>query len=128
MLILDLWGISFHPAVVVGSGNDLLFNSSVGHCAGSMNYPTTNFETTKPKFHEFLTNIRTTFTNTLCLFVLLSFSSESIWLVIRNRKNSEFVFLELAFGEQDTTSLSSIPSLQKMPTSFLFREKGTFED
>jgi hypothetical protein len=33
MLILDLWGISFHPAVVVGLGNDLLFNSSVGHCA-----------------------------------------------------------------------------------------------
>jgi hypothetical protein len=32
MLILDLWGISFHPAVVIGLGNDLLFNSSVGHC------------------------------------------------------------------------------------------------
>ena len=32
MLILDLWGISFHPAVVVGLGNDILFNSSVGHC------------------------------------------------------------------------------------------------
>ena len=36
MLILDLWGISFHPAVVVGLGNDLLFNSSVGHCATFM--------------------------------------------------------------------------------------------
>jgi hypothetical protein len=34
MLILDLWGISFHHAVVVGSGNDLLFNSILGHCAG----------------------------------------------------------------------------------------------
>ena len=32
MLILDLWGISFHPVVVVGSGNDLLFNFIVGHC------------------------------------------------------------------------------------------------
>ena len=32
MLILDLWGISFHPVVVVGLGNDLLFKSSVGHC------------------------------------------------------------------------------------------------
>ena len=32
MLILDLWGISFHPAVVVGLGNDLLFNSILGHC------------------------------------------------------------------------------------------------
>ena len=33
MLILDLWGISFHPVVVVGLGNDLLFNFIVGHCA-----------------------------------------------------------------------------------------------
>ena len=32
MLILDPWGISFHPAVVVGLGNDLLFNSILGHC------------------------------------------------------------------------------------------------
>ena len=32
MLILDLWGISFHPAVVVGLGNDLLFNSILAHC------------------------------------------------------------------------------------------------
>ena len=33
MVILDLWGISFHPAVVVGIGNDLLFNSILAHCA-----------------------------------------------------------------------------------------------
>jgi hypothetical protein len=32
MVILDLWGISFHPAVVVGLGNDLLFNSILAHC------------------------------------------------------------------------------------------------
>ena len=32
MLILDLWGISFHPAVVVGLGNDLLFKSVLAHC------------------------------------------------------------------------------------------------
>ena len=32
MLILDLWGISFHPVVVVGLGNDLLFNFLLGHC------------------------------------------------------------------------------------------------
>ena len=32
MLILDLWGISFHPVVVVGLGNDLLFNFIVAHC------------------------------------------------------------------------------------------------
>ena len=32
MLILDLWGINFHPVVVVGLGNDLLFNFIVGHC------------------------------------------------------------------------------------------------
>jgi hypothetical protein len=42
MLILDLWGISFHPAVVVGLGNDLLFNSSVGHCADFL-CPTVSF-------------------------------------------------------------------------------------
>ena len=38
MLILDLWGISFHPVVVVGLGNDLLFNFTVGHC-GMGNVP-----------------------------------------------------------------------------------------
>jgi hypothetical protein len=32
MLILDLWGISFHPVVVIGLGNDLLFNFILGHC------------------------------------------------------------------------------------------------
>jgi hypothetical protein len=32
MLILDLWGISFHPVVVVGLGNDLLFNFILVHC------------------------------------------------------------------------------------------------
>ena len=32
MLILDLCGISIHPAVVVGLGNDLLFNSNLGRC------------------------------------------------------------------------------------------------
>jgi hypothetical protein len=36
MVILDLWGISFHPAVVVGLGNDLLFNSILAHCATSV--------------------------------------------------------------------------------------------
>ena len=37
MLILDLWGISFHPAVVVGLGNDLLFNSYLGQVEGVKN-------------------------------------------------------------------------------------------
>jgi hypothetical protein len=36
MVILDLWGISFHPAVVVGLGNDLLFNSILGHCVAEV--------------------------------------------------------------------------------------------
>ena len=36
MLILDLRGISFHPVVFVGLGNDLLFNFIVGHCAMSL--------------------------------------------------------------------------------------------
>jgi hypothetical protein len=32
MLILDLWGISFHAVGVFGLGNDLLFKSVLGHC------------------------------------------------------------------------------------------------
>ena len=33
MLILDLWGVSFHAAVVFGLGKDFLFKSmSLGHC------------------------------------------------------------------------------------------------
>ena len=32
MLILDLWGISFHAMVVFGLGKDLLFKSVLGHC------------------------------------------------------------------------------------------------
>ena len=32
MLILYLWGISFHAVVVFGLGKDLLFKSVLGHC------------------------------------------------------------------------------------------------
>ena len=32
MLILDLWGISFHAVVVFGLGKDLLFKSVLGRC------------------------------------------------------------------------------------------------
>ena len=32
LLILDLWGISFHDVVVFGLGKDFLFKSVVGHC------------------------------------------------------------------------------------------------
>ena len=32
MLILDLWGISFHAVVVFGLGKNLLFKSVLGHC------------------------------------------------------------------------------------------------
>jgi hypothetical protein len=32
LLILDLWGISFHAAVVFGLGKDFLFRSAIGHC------------------------------------------------------------------------------------------------
>ena len=38
MLILDLWGISFHPVVVVDLGNDLLFNFVVGHCVRAITF------------------------------------------------------------------------------------------
>ena len=32
LLILDLWGISFHAVVVFGLGKKLLFKSILGHC------------------------------------------------------------------------------------------------
>ena len=32
MLILDLWGISFHAVVVFGLGKNLLFKSMLGRC------------------------------------------------------------------------------------------------
>ena len=32
LLILDLWGIYFHAAVVFGLGKDFLFKSALGHC------------------------------------------------------------------------------------------------
>ena len=33
LLIVDLWGISFHAVVVFGLGKNLLFKSVLGHCA-----------------------------------------------------------------------------------------------
>ena len=38
LLILDLWGISFHAVVVVGLGKDLLFKSVLGHCDSAFSY------------------------------------------------------------------------------------------
>ena len=32
MLILDLWGISFHAVIVFGLGKNFLFKSALGHC------------------------------------------------------------------------------------------------
>jgi len=32
LLILDLWGVSPHAAVVFGLGKDFLFKSTLGHC------------------------------------------------------------------------------------------------
>ena len=32
LLILDIWGISFHPVVVFGQGKNLLFKSILGRC------------------------------------------------------------------------------------------------
>ena len=32
MLILDLWGISFHSVIVFGLGKNLLFKPVLGHC------------------------------------------------------------------------------------------------
>ena len=36
MLILELWGVSFHAAVVLGLGKDFLFKSALGHCERSL--------------------------------------------------------------------------------------------
>ena len=36
LLILDLWGISFHAVVVFGPGKNLLFKSILGRCALSL--------------------------------------------------------------------------------------------
>jgi hypothetical protein len=33
LLILDLWGISFHAVVVSGLDKNILFKSALGHCA-----------------------------------------------------------------------------------------------
>ena len=38
MLILYLWGLSFHAVVVVGLGKDLLFKSVLGHCDSAFSY------------------------------------------------------------------------------------------
>ena len=32
LLILDLWGISFHAVVVFGLGKNLLIKAALGHC------------------------------------------------------------------------------------------------
>ena len=38
MLILDLWGISFHAVVVFGLGKNLFFKSILGRCV-SIKFP-----------------------------------------------------------------------------------------
>ena len=38
MLILDLWGISFHAVVVIGLGKNLLFKSVLGRCDMNIYY------------------------------------------------------------------------------------------
>ena len=40
LLILDLWGISFHAVLVFPLGKNLLFKSALGHCVivGSFAY------------------------------------------------------------------------------------------
>ena len=36
LLILDLWGISFHAVIIFGLGKNLLFKSGLGHCVGEI--------------------------------------------------------------------------------------------
>ena len=38
MLILDLWGISFHAVVVFGLGKNFLFKSILGRCDAGDNF------------------------------------------------------------------------------------------
>ena len=43
LLILDLWGISFHVAVVFGLGKNLLFKSILGRCDSITVYRSQNW-------------------------------------------------------------------------------------
>ena len=53
MLILDLWGISFHAVVVFGLGKNLLFKSFLGHCALT-NLPTKYISCTQYEWITYL--------------------------------------------------------------------------
>ena len=48
LLILDLWGISFHAVIVFGLGKNLLFKSVLGHCELLL---TTEFKEYQRKWH-----------------------------------------------------------------------------
>ena len=54
MLILDLWGISFHAVVVftLGKNKNLLFKSALGHCV-VQNFPQNIFNKDKAKVVPF---------------------------------------------------------------------------
>ena len=51
MLILDLWGISFHAAVVFGLGKDFLFKSALRHCESLHDTKTVNYHY-RPSFSD----------------------------------------------------------------------------
>ena len=44
LLILDLWGISFHAVIVLGLGKDLLFKSVLGRCVVLENNNATKYQ------------------------------------------------------------------------------------
>ena len=52
MLILDLWGISFHAVIVFGLGKNLLFKSVLGHCVKPLE------PITIPKYRNNLNNFQ----------------------------------------------------------------------
>ena len=61
MLILDLWGMSFHAVVVFGLGKDLLFQSVLGHCeflecCSDFIFLVTVFYVSTRQFFSFLTS------------------------------------------------------------------------
>ena len=51
LLILDLWGISFHAAVVFGLGKDFLFESALRHCESLHDTKTVNYHY-RPSFSD----------------------------------------------------------------------------
>ena len=89
MVILDLWGISFHPAVVVGLGNDLLFNSILAHCERFLNTTPKLLNNLDPD-HSFLSQEMFRKTS-----VWYEFTFISLYLIIQRRSLQYCIVINL---------------------------------